>query len=234
MTITWLWWLYWLSQDCVVEVLVDTGQWLEYWLTQDCVVGVLIDIGLCGWSIGWHRTVWWLYWFNPGLCGGCTGQTQDCVVVVLVEPRTVLWLEYWLNPGLCGGCTSAPRTVVVFGVLVEPMKVGLYWLNPGMWWLYWGTQDCVVVVLVNPGLCGCTGEPRTVWWLEYWLNPELCGGWSTGWTHDCVVGVLVDTGLCGGCTSWTQDCVEVVLIKHRTVRWLYWLNTGLCGGWSTG
>ena len=34
------------------------------------------------------RTVWWLeYWFNPGLCGGCTGLAQDCVGVgVQVEP----------------------------------------------------------------------------------------------------------------------------------------------------
>jgi len=37
-----------------------------------------------------HRTVWWLYWLSPGLCGGLsTGCTQECVVVVLVEPRNV-------------------------------------------------------------------------------------------------------------------------------------------------
>jgi len=40
------------------------------------------------------RNVWWLYWLNPGLCGGCTGCTQECVVVVLVEPRNVWWFEY--------------------------------------------------------------------------------------------------------------------------------------------
>jgi len=51
------------------------------------------------------RTVWWLYWLNPGMCGGCTGRTQECVMVVLVESRTVWWL-YWLNLGLSCGCTG--------------------------------------------------------------------------------------------------------------------------------
>jgi len=35
-------------------------------------------------------------------------------------------------------------------------------------------KNCVVGVLIVPGLCGWnTGCPGTVW-LEYWLNPGLC------------------------------------------------------------
>ena len=68
---------------------------------------------------------------DPGLCGGCTVSTQDCVVGVLIDPG--LWWEYRLtqdcvirvlvDPGLCGGCTVS-------------------------------THDCVVGVLIDPGLCG--------------------------------------------------------------------------------
>ena len=86
------------------------------------------------------RTFKYMYWFNPGLCGFSTGCTQDCVIVVPVEPRSV-WLEYWLDPGLCGWSTGWTKDCVV-GVLVGPRTVcmkyemdpGLlkYWLDPGL------------------------------------------------------------------------------------------------------
>ena len=92
------------------------------------------------------RTVTLEYWLNPGQCGGSNGCSQDCVVgvlvvprtvgggtgltydwmyVVLVEPSTVWSLEYWLNQGLCSGSTGESQNCVA-GVLIEPMT-GTVW-----------------------------------------------------------------------------------------------------------
>jgi len=51
--------------------------------------------------LGGPRTVWLMYWLDPGLCGWSNSWTHDCVIEVLVGPRTV-WLMYWLGTGLCG------------------------------------------------------------------------------------------------------------------------------------
>ena len=129
---------YWLSQECVVWVLVVPRSvrmeflfsqeylvrilvvkrivWLEYWLTQDSVVVVLFQ----------HRTVWLENWLTLGCMVGVQVDTGLCGGV-LVRPRTVRW-EYCLNPRLCAwnsGWTKDCDVMVLVGQKSVQMYTGL-------------------------------------------------------------------------------------------------------------
>jgi len=48
------------SQEYLVRILVVKRiVWLEYWLTQDSVVVVQVDTGLCGEVLDRPRNRWW-------------------------------------------------------------------------------------------------------------------------------------------------------------------------------